>query len=69
MNQQDIEVYKSLARINRFSSTHAAALPAGSIAVTEFTRCVALAKEIGPDNSVPGTPASPATGALEHLFD
>lgn len=69
MNQQDIEVFKALGRINRFSSTHAAALPAGSIAVTEFARCVTLVKEIGPDDSLPGTPASPATGALEHLFD
>ncbi len=69
MNQQDIEVYKSLGRINRFSITRGAALPAGSIAAIEFARCVTLVEEIGPDNSVPGTPASPATPALDHLFD
>lgn len=69
MNQQDIEVYKTLGRINRFGSTRAAALPAGSIAAAEFARCGALVMEIGPDDTAPGTPASPATPALEQLFD
>ena len=69
MNQQDIEVSKTLGRINRFSATRGSALPAGSIAATEFARCVTLAGEIGPDDSTPGIPASPATPAMDYLFD
>lgn len=69
MNQQDIEVYKTLGRINRFGSSHAAALPAGSIAAAEFARCGVLVKEIGPDDTAPGNPASPATPAIEELFE
>jgi hypothetical protein len=69
MNQQDIEVCKTLGRINRFSFTHGGALPAGSIAGTQFARCVTLVVEIGPDDTASGTPASPATAAMDHLFD
>jgi len=69
MNQQDIEVFKTLGRISRFSITHGAAFPAGCIALTEFARCAVLVEEIGPDDSRPGTPASPSTLAMDHLFD
>jgi hypothetical protein len=69
MNQQDVEVCKTLGRINRFSFTHGGALPAGSIAGTQFARCVTLVVEIGPDDTAPGTSASTATAAMDHLFD
>ena len=44
-------------------------MPTGSIAGTQFARCVTLVGEIGPDDTAPGTPASPATAAMDHLFD
>jgi len=69
MNQQDIEVFKTLGRISRFGTTHGTAFPAGCIALTEFARCAVIVEEIGPDDSRPGTPASPSTLAMDHLFD
>ncbi len=68
MNDKDNAVYQALGRVNRFGVQHAAAFPAGSNAVAGFARGIQIAGEIDPDDSVPGIPASPATGARNHLF-
>ncbi len=68
MNDKDNAVYQALGRVNRFGATHATAFPAASNAVAGFARGIQIAGGIGPDNSVPGIPASPATGARNHLF-
>lgn len=68
MNDKDNAVYQALERVNRFGVTHAAAFPVGSNAVAGFARGVQIVADIGPDDSVPGIPASPATGARNHLF-
>lgn len=68
MNDKDNAVYQALGRVERFGTTHAATFPAGSIAAGEFARVSQLIAEIGPEDSNPGVPASPATGARNHLF-
>ena len=68
MNDKDNAVYQALARVNRFGVIHAAAFPPGSHAVAGFARANPLASDIDPDDSTPGTPASAATGARNHLF-
>lgn len=69
MNDKDNAVIETLGRITRFAVSHLAAFPAGSIATTDFARSAAIAAELIPSDSKPGTPASPATGARNHLFD
>ena len=68
MNDRDNAVYQALGRVNRFGTAHAAAFPAGSNAIAAFARAIQIAGEIDPDDSVPGIPASSATGARNHLF-
>ncbi|MBC7979434.1 MAG: hypothetical protein H7Y36_02615 [Armatimonadetes bacterium] len=68
MNDKDHAVYQALERVKRFGATHAASFPTGSIATTEFARGSQIITEIGPVDFQPGTPASPATGARNHLF-
>lgn len=69
MNDKDNAVIEALGRVNRFAAANLAAFPAGSIAITDFARSAAIAAELIPSDSTPGTPASPATGARNHLFD
>ena len=69
MNDKDNAVIEALGRVNRFSTAHLAAFPVGSNATTDFARSAAIATELIPSDSTPGTPASPATGARNHLFD
>lgn len=69
MNDKDNAVIEALGRVNRFAALHLAAFPADSNATTDFTRSAAIASELIPSDSTPGTPASPATGARNHLFD
>jgi hypothetical protein len=69
MNDKDNAVIEALGRVNRFAAANLAAFPAGSIAITDFARSAAIAAELIPSDSKPGTPASPATGARNHLFD
>jgi hypothetical protein len=69
MNDKDNAVIEALGRINRFAAANLAAFPAGSMALTDFARAGAIAAELIPSDSTPGTPASPATGARNHLFD
>ena len=67
MNDKDNAVYQALKRVKRFGATHAASVPAGSIAAGDFTRITELIEKIGPEDSQPGVPASPATGAKSHF--
>jgi hypothetical protein len=69
MTDKDNAVIEALGRVNRFAAANLAAFPAGSIALTDFARASAIASELIPSDSTPGTPASPATGARNHLFD
>ena len=68
MNDKDNAVYQALGRVKRFGTTYAATIPAGSIAAREFIRVGEVIAAIGPEDSKPGIPASPATGAKSHLF-
>lgn len=69
MNDKDNSVIETLGRINRFAVPHLAAFPAGSQATIDFARARSIAAELIPSDSKPGIPASPATGARNHLFD
>ena len=69
MNDKDNAVIEALGRINRFATAHLAAFPVGSIATADFARSAAIAGELIPSDSTPGTSASAATGARNHLFD
>lgn len=69
MTDKDNAVIDTLGRINRFATANLAAFPAGSNATTDFARAAAIAAELIPSDSVPGIPASSATGARNHLFD
>jgi hypothetical protein len=69
MNNKDYAVIDALGRVNRFSPAHLAAFPAGSKALTDFARAAEIGTLLVPSDSTPGIPASPATGARNHLFD
>ncbi len=69
MNDQDNYVIEALGRVNRFAKSHLAAFPAGSQALADFARAGAISAELVPTDFKPGIPASPATGARNHLFD
>ena len=68
MNDKDNAVYQALGRVNRFGVAHAAAFPVGSNAIAGLARSAQITADILPDDSIPGIPASAATGARNHLF-
>ncbi|MEY3895041.1 MAG: hypothetical protein RLZZ214_560 [Verrucomicrobiota bacterium] len=69
MTDKDNAVIDALGRVNRFAIPRLADFEVGSMAITHFTRAGVIAAALTPSDSKPGLPASPATGARNHLFD
>jgi multidrug efflux pump subunit AcrB len=69
MNDKQYDVYQALVRASEFGIKYAAQFPATSLAKANFARVPALLTEIAPADSLPGTPASPATERKQALLD